>query len=165
MKRRGFLATLMGALAAPFVRADVAVPLTSKDGEVALAGLRARHARALLDNAYLACNPPYIAFIHPSWLRDIKDLDARGRWRTAWRRYRLARREAVCGYLPSPLVMERFADAPPPAMNGEIGSVEGIRLIQAGEIYNALGGTFAKPLEPSSLTLDLIRRATRELKA
>lgn len=74
----------------------------------------------------------YVAFIHPGTWRSIVEYGARYRWEIAWRNYRVARRENVCGYLAPRQVLERFAPPSDALVAGEVGRFEGFHLRELG---------------------------------
>jgi hypothetical protein len=70
----------------------------------------------------------YAVFLHPENWRSINEYAPRGRWEWAYRRYRVARQEGVCGYLEPRAIVERFAMEKRP-IPMEVGRYEGIRFI------------------------------------
>jgi hypothetical protein len=68
----------------------------------------------------------YWCYMRPSVVKILRAEEARQEWRHAWRSYRIARRELVCGYLPPREVLVRFAEP----MRGELGTFQGVRFIQ-----------------------------------
>lgn len=72
----------------------------------------------------------YYAIMHPSVEKIWREAEARDLWRHAWRGYRVARRELVSGYLQPRTVLERFGATT--LARGEIGTIEGLRFIDAG---------------------------------
>jgi hypothetical protein len=74
----------------------------------------------------------YTMFVHPIIWRDVCEYEPRGRWEWAYRRYRVARQEGVCGYLEPRAIVERFAmkEMPIPM---EVGQYESFRFIYPAE--------------------------------
>lgn len=122
MNRRGFFASL-AALAA-----GALLPVAKVRDQLGARGwIKTRFfTRKVI---VFGAEPSYIAYIHPSLERDLREMCARGEWAQAWRAYRVARRENVCGYLPARLVWERFSIPRSLGSVGEIGSFDGIKII------------------------------------
>lgn len=122
MKRRDFLKA--GAAGA----ASVTIPLdVFALNERALTREMLRSMMAPM--AEHAIEQPYHAFLHPATWKRIREFEHRTYWKHAWRRYRLARREGVCGYLSAHDVWDRFHPPVHPAFaHGEIGRYVGIRI-------------------------------------
>lgn len=118
MKRRDFLK--LGLIFAPIPGAVLASPEQFTRAAMS----------AILDGLPTdGYKQEYFAFLHPSNWRDVRTYAARGRWQDAWRRYRTARRENVCGYLTPRAVLERFGYPAAPPFGSEIGKYEGFRII------------------------------------
>lgn len=91
----------------------------------------------ILRKAAMPAVDEYVAFVHPSNWRSIREYEARGRWELAYRRYRIARRENVCGYLPPREIIQRFTEVSDEMLDdmraqmraGEIGRYESFRFI------------------------------------
>ena len=124
MDRRGFL-TASAALAA-----TVAAPVGSLPVDTAArSGLGLSILKQVdgLVEAQQAMNGYYVAFMHPTCLRDLRDAEARDRWRGAYRAWRVASRE---GYLPyDPRAVLRDFGKPP--FGGTLGRVEGFNIVES----------------------------------
>lgn len=126
MNRRGFLGSLLALGAAALA------PITARTEWI-----RARFiTRAVVLNEEWMCGVEpaagdgfYVAFVHPSLERELREVRGRYRWEAAWRRYRIARREGVEGEMVAIEVLERFAE---PAYRPEIGTLGGLRIIPQG---------------------------------
>lgn len=126
MNRRGFLASLAALAAAPFM------PVVRRSTEFIRARFITRSV--ILNEAWMAAAERgygYVAFVHPSIAQELWEMSGRGRWEVAWRRYRVARREGVCGYLPPNAILERFTEAPALTVpRGALGGYEGMRILE-----------------------------------
>jgi hypothetical protein len=112
VNRRGFFASLLGAVVAlvsPVTKTPVAKTLTfrrptpfiSPLGQFELVPYKIHYAKINL-------NEEWMSRILPNSWGFIAELGPRERWGTAYRLYRMARRENVCGYLNPPMIIERF---------------------------------------------------------
>lgn len=120
MNRRSFFASI-AALAA-----GVLLPLAKARR---LIDARFFTRAVVLNESWMArVEPCYVVFAHPDVETDLREMYARWRWVAAWRAYRVARRENVCGYLPPCAVLARFGPQPP-SVRAEIGRFDGVRIL------------------------------------
>jgi hypothetical protein len=126
MNRRGFLAT-----SAAFF-AGLRMPALVPPGHPTKVYPWGKSIVSMIREHQVALNGHYyIALAHPSVETDLRELAAREAWTHAWRAYRVARQENLCGYLAPGEVLRRFAPRPDPA-TVEVGRWQGIRFVESG---------------------------------
>lgn len=128
MNRRGFLSSILAAVLAPWAARAKAIPARFITRSV------------ILNEAWMAGIEPedgnYVAFIHPTCWRDIREYGARGRWEIAWHDYRVALSAQRCSPMSARDVLARFGpkNPGPDGVGPEIGFFESVRFIESAEI-------------------------------
>lgn len=119
MRRRDFLKAT-GALVVGAMGVNAAV--------VDRGGITAQDIRNFVARIRAPEPDEYYFIVHPSIARDIRRLRAISEWQDAWRNYRIARRENLCGYLAPNEVLARFK--PALRSTGELVNLAGFRFIE-----------------------------------
>lgn len=128
MNRRDFLKSSV-ALAASASLPQVSMP--RDDGQFSIAALNRAMAQ-LHDNVRMA-HSNYVAFIHPTVIREAEHAAAREAWRLAYRTYRKQRSLGLELERTARYIFD-FYGKTPWTMRGTAGRFEGVQFIRAGAL-------------------------------
>lgn len=146
MNRRDFLKATAGLAAGAAVPAGpgpvIGVDLAAGPDRMAEFGL----VRSMVE-AQQVVNGNYFAFLSPRQYRDLLDMEARDRWRRAYRAFRVHCRECGMRFRMDPYdVLRDFGKSKVGLREGELGRFEGIKIIESPLYFDGPAPTFRRIL-------------------